>query len=195
MWSSSQILVKIGRFFSTSDVLVTDEILVMIELVEDLFEVDGDEKEGEWWWALMLGFFVEDPIDFFLDFLELLVLSELQCPPPGQLTTHWSPHHHNRHPPTARCAARLCVGTVLIVGHFYLFCIMPATIWGWCSSLHIKIMRSFWSKNEKWSKNGIKRGTRGKRRNDASKCIFVVFTLQIFGVRKKWLLFFSQWNE
>ncbi len=37
---------NIGRLFSTSDVLVTDEILVMIELVEDFFEVDGGEKEG-----------------------------------------------------------------------------------------------------------------------------------------------------
>ncbi len=42
-----------------------DEILVMIELVEDFFEVDSGEKEGEGWWALMLGVFMEDSIEFF----------------------------------------------------------------------------------------------------------------------------------
>ncbi len=36
-----------GRFFSTLDVFVTEEILVMTEVAEDFFEVDGGEKEGE----------------------------------------------------------------------------------------------------------------------------------------------------
>ncbi len=61
-------MVNIGRLFSASDVLVMDEILVMIELVEDFFEVDevdGGEKEGEGWWAFMLGVFVEDSTRFF----------------------------------------------------------------------------------------------------------------------------------
>ncbi len=36
-----------GELFLTLDVLLTEKILVMTEVVEDFFEVDGGEKEGE----------------------------------------------------------------------------------------------------------------------------------------------------
>ncbi len=32
------------------------------------FEIDGREKEGERWWASMLGLFVEEPMFFWGDF-------------------------------------------------------------------------------------------------------------------------------
>ncbi len=104
----------------------------------------------------------------------------INTPPLGQL-------------PMDRCAARLCVGTVVIIGHFYLFSIMTAMWQGLCSSLHFKITRSFWSKNEKSSKSGIKRGTMGKQGKMHCNAFFSIFIANLWCQKK--VAFFAWWNS
>ncbi len=58
-----------------------------IWILEDFFEVDGSEMEGEGWWESMLGFSIEEIMGLFNleNFLEPVELAVLDCFTPGLL--------------------------------------------------------------------------------------------------------------
>ncbi len=137
--------------FSSSDSLVMHTTLVNMEWLVDFFELDGSKFEGNGWWVLMLGGFMEESMGSFnFDFLEPMELLVLHCFAPGLFDLLFTVPPCSTHPPllgqlpTTRCATILCDVTIVNIGHFYFFCIMPATRQRLCISLHFKIMRAFW---------------------------------------------------
>ncbi len=143
------------------------------------FDIDLSEMEEKGWWVLMMGFLWKNPWHHLIEKLfrgSRAVCATLLRPQ----IIKWPNAHHTTtidtpplgELPTARCAARLCVGMVVIIGHFYLLSIIMVTADRGCAVHYILL---FWDcfdqkmkLKQKWEEEGNKKETR----KDALQWIF-----------------------